>query len=209
MALPKYFEAIENHLDQYFDENDEIMVIDEKESPDFHLDVYWVKPNINRNYTLLMTNGISSVPLNTPDKQFSKYIELCIILPKEWDMENENWRKPINYWPIELLKNIGRYPLKHNTWLGYGHTIPEIEPIIGTAFVATILLKSKVLPENFQKIKYGKTKIEMYTLFPLYFEELSYKKRYGTEKLLELFEKDKIYDIINIKRKNVCKDIKE
>jgi hypothetical protein len=42
--------------------------------------------------------------------QFSKYIELCIILPEKWDMDNENWRKPINYWPIELLKNIGRYP---------------------------------------------------------------------------------------------------
>ena len=209
MALPKYFEAIENHLDHYFDKNDEIMVFDEKESPDFHLDVYWIKPNVNRNYTLLITNGISSVPLNIPDKHFSKYIELCIILPKEWDVKNENWRKPANYWPIELLKSIGRYPLEHNTWLGYGHTIPEIKPIAGTKFVATILLKSKILPEKFQEIKYEKTKIELYTLFPLYFEELNYKKKHGTEKLLELFEKGKIYEIVNIKRKNVCEDIME
>jgi hypothetical protein len=208
MALPKYFEAIENHLDNFIEKDNDITVFDEIESPDFHLDVYWIKPNKDRNYILLMTNGISSIPLKTPKKDFSKYIELCILLPKGWKLENEDWRKDKNYWPIKILKDIGRYPSRNDTWLGYGHSIPTGIPIIGTKFTGILLIKSKILPEEFQQIKYGRNKIELYTLLPLYGEELEYKKNNGTKKLLELFEEKNINEIINIKRKNVCKDIK-
>jgi hypothetical protein len=204
MSIPKYFEAIENHLDKYFQADDEIIVFDEKCSPDFHLDVYWIKPNVYRDYTLLMTNGISSTALNVPDESIPRYIELCILLPKEWKLENEDWKKPENYWPIELLKAIGPYPFHHNTWLGFGHTIPEHNHIIGTNFTATIVLKSKRLPAEFQQIDYGDTTIELYTLFPLFHEELEYKKEKGTHELLKLFDKEDIDDVININRKNVC-----
>jgi hypothetical protein len=205
MALPEYFKAIEDHLDKFIENTGEITVFDEKKSLDFHLDVYWIKPDEYRNYIILMTNGISSKPFETPDKQLSRYIELCILLPPNWKLENDSWKKQKNYWPIELLKSIGRYPLENNTWLGYGHTIPNGEYIIGTKFVATILLKSKILPDDFQQIIYGEKIIELYTLFPLYKEELDYKIKHGTNALLELFDKNNISDIINIKRKNVCR----
>ena len=206
--IPKYFEIIENHLDKYIGSCDEIIVFDEKKSPDFHLDVYWIRPDINRNFTILMTSGVSSMPLETPEQQFSKYIELCILLPPNWDLKDNNWKKPENCWPIKLLKSIGRYPSQNNTWLGFGHTISTGEHIIGTKFMSVILLKSKSLPKNFQKIKYEKDMIELYTIFPLYLEELNYKRKNGTNKLLELFDKENIDDIINIKRKNVCEKIK-
>jgi hypothetical protein len=205
MVVSKYFEAIDNHLDEFIHNSDEIIVFDEIESPDFHLDVYWIKPDQSRNFTILMTNGVSSLPLKTPEKQFSKYIELCMLLPQNWDLHNNNWKKPKNYWPIELLKSIGRYPSENNTWLGFGHSIPTGEPIIGTKFESVILLKSRTLSDDFQKIKYGKERIELYTLFPLYIEEQNYKNENGTSKLLELFDKENINDIVNIKRKNVCK----
>ena len=205
--IPKYFEIIENHLDKHIDNCDEIIVFDEIKSPDFHLDIYWIKPD--RNYSILMTNGVSGIPMETPEQQFSKYIELCILLPPNWDLKDNNWKKPKNYWPIKLLKDIGRYPSQNNTWLGFGHTISTGEPIIGTKFISAILLKSKRLSENFQKIKYGEDTIELYTIFPLYLEELIYKQKNGTNKLLELFDEENINDIINIKRKNICKKLKE
>ena len=114
MALPEYFQAIENHLDKYFSDNDEIVVFDEIKSPDFHLDVYWVKPNENRNFHILLTNGVSSKPMETPNKDFSPYVELAILLPMEWELENIEWKRPENYWPISLLKGIGRYPHQNN-----------------------------------------------------------------------------------------------
>jgi hypothetical protein len=211
-ALSNFFETVDNHLDKFIDEYDKyITVFHEIESPAFHLDVYWIKPDINRDrdYTILMTNGVSSIPLNTPKKQFSKYIELCILLPPNWKLENDNWKKQRNYWPIELIKSLGRYPSENNTWLGYGHTIPTGEPIIGTKFMSVMLIKSKTLSDDFQRIKCGKDIIELYTLFPLYSEELNYKQENGTSKLLELFDEENIDDIINIKRKNVCKNIIE
>jgi len=204
-----YFEIIENHLAKYIDNCNEIIVFDEIKSPDFHLDIYWIKPDINRIYSILMTNGVSSIPMETPEQPFSKYIELCILLPPNWDLKDNNWKKPKNYWPIKLLKDTGRYPSQNNTWLGFGHTISTGEPIIGTKFMSVILLKSKRLPENFQKIKYGEDAIELYTIFPLYSEELNYKQKNGTNKLLELFDEKNIDDIINIKRKNICRRIKE
>jgi len=207
MALPKYFEAIENHLDDYFDNDDEIVVFDEKESKDFHLDVYWIKPNFKRNYSILLTNGISSCPLKTPDSKFSPYIELAILLPEELKLSNDLWKLPENNWPISLIKKIGRYPSQNNTWLGFGHTIPQPinEPIYRTEFIATLLLKSKTLPEQFQKIKYGENIIDVYLLFPLYYEELEYKKNNGTNMLIDKFIENEIDDIIDINRKNVCK----
>jgi hypothetical protein len=149
MALPKHFEAIENHLDVFMGKDSDILVFDEIHSQDFHLDVYWIKPNKDRNYLLLMTSGVSGIPLKTPKKIFSKYIELCILLPKEWKLEKENWRKPKNYWPIEILKSTGRYPSENATWLGYGHSIPTGIPISGTKFTGIVLIKSNILPDEF------------------------------------------------------------
>lgn len=206
MALPPHFQAIEKHLDQFFDSKDEIVVFDEKESPDFHLDAYWIKPNDFRNYHILLTNGVSTRPLKTPSKEFSSYIELAILLPKYWNLGNEQWKAESNYWPISLLKGIGRYPHENNTWLGFGHTIPEAEneTISGTKFTATILLKSKTLPPAFQTIPYENNAIEIFLLFPLYKNELTYKTQKGTDSLIDLFQRNNINDIIDINRKNVC-----
>ncbi|MDR1677291.1 MAG: suppressor of fused domain protein, partial [Deltaproteobacteria bacterium] len=179
----------------------------EIESPDFHLDVYWIKPNVDRNFSILMTNGVSSTPLETPNIKFTKYIELCMLLPSDWDLTDDNWKKPENFWPLDLLKTVGRYPSKTNTWLGFGHSMPTGIPIIGTKFTAIVLIKSKTLSDDFQKIKCGRNTIEIYTLYPLYLEELNFKIKNGIDALLELYDKEDISDIINIKRKNVCKNI--
>ena len=207
MDLPKYFEAIENHLDKYFEVDNEIIVFHEKESPDFHLDIYWIKPNRNRKYIILMTNGVSSFPLKTPKNEFFPFIELCILLPENWNFENDKWKLLENYWPIKLLKNIGRYFFENNTWLGYGHAIPLNELLAGTNFVATIVLNSGILPKKFQKIEYGENIIKLYTVFPLFHEEYEYTKKNGANKLLDLFMKKNINEIIDIKRMNVCRNI--
>ena len=52
---------------------------------------------------------------------------------------------------------------------------------------------------NFQMKSKGK--INFYQLFPLYKEELEYKQKYGTDALLDRFNKD-IIPIVNNKREN-------
>ncbi|MDR0518749.1 MAG: suppressor of fused domain protein [Clostridiales Family XIII bacterium] len=73
--------------------------------------------------------------------------------------------------------------------------------------MAVILLKSKTLPDDFQKIKCGKDTIELYTITPLFLEELNYKKNNGANQLMELLDEEGISDIINLQRKNVCKEL--
>jgi hypothetical protein len=202
MAVPDNYDAIDNHLSMFFDEGDEIMFFHEKESSDFHLDVCVIKPNKEyRDYTILLTRGVSSMLL--PRDSISKYIELCILLPPSWDLDN--WKDEKNFWPLGLIRSTGRYPSENNTWLGFGHTIPNVKPEPGTDFMGTLVTKSITLPDDFQRIKYGEDTIEIFTLVPLYIEELKYARDNGSDALLDLFDKENIGDIIDVNRKNVCK----
>jgi len=202
MNLSKSHKIVDAHLLKYFD-NNEFMIFHEKESQYFHLDIYWIKPNESRNYNILLTNGISSQPFNTPDKNLTKYIELCILLPPDWVSDN-NWKQPEKNWPITLLSSTGRYPFQNKTWLGFSHTIETGYLLPGTNFEGIILLKSTMLPTDFQKIDYKENNIEIYTVFPLYMNELNFVRNNNLKDLMELFDKEKFNDIVNINRKNVC-----
>jgi len=203
MNLSESHKIVADHLHKYCTE-DEYMIFHEKESKFFHLDIYWIKPNEYRNYNLLLTNGISALQFDTPDKSLTGYIELCILLPPDWISDN-NWTSLEKNWPITLLSRIGRYPFQNKTWLGFSHTIETGDPLPGTNFEALILLKSTSLPENFQKIAYGENNIEIYTVFPLYMNELNLVRNKGLKELMELFDKEKFNDIIDINRLDVCK----
>jgi hypothetical protein len=203
MNLSESYEIVKAHLQEYCDEDD-YMIFHEKESTLFHLDIYWVKPNENINYNLLLTNGISSLPFETPDVSLSKYIELCMLLPPDWILDN-NWSQPEKNWPLTLLPKLGRYPFQNKTWLGFGHTLETGEKFPGTNFEGIMLLNSVSLDDEFLNIKYGNNNIKIYTIFPLYLEELNFARSNSSNELLALIDKENINDIINITRKNVCK----
>jgi len=202
MNLSSY-ETVNSHLQKYCNE-DECMIFHERESTIFHLDIYWVKPNDNINYNLLLTNGISSMPLETPNKSFSKYIELCVLLPPDWISDND-WAQPEKNWPLTLLPKLGRYPFQNNTWLGFGHTLETGGKLPGTDFEGIMLLNSVSINNEFMNIKYGDNNIKVLMIFPLYIEELNFARNNDSLKLLELIDKANINDVIDVNRKNVCK----
>ena len=62
------------------------------------------------------------------------------------------------------------------------------------------------LSEEFTTIPLkNKKQIDIYTLIPLYPEELEFKKKTNVNELLEKFDKNNIEEIVKIGRKNVCK----
>jgi hypothetical protein len=206
IMMPDSYRAVEHHLDLFFGEDDGIVVFDEKVSPDFHLDVYWIPANQKRNYHILLTSGVGSIPMNTPDPSLNSRIELFILLPSDWPLEIEKLQDERNYWPIGLLKDLGRYPHTHKTWLGYGHTVPEGQgkTIAGTQFAATLLTKAATLSPEFQRVEFGDTCIDLLMLFPLYHEEYAFKRAAGIEALDARFDEKNISDIIDVKRCNAC-----
>jgi Suppressor of fused protein (SUFU). len=125
--FPKYYEedeveCVEAHVKEQFGDFEN--VFHELVSPDIHVDIAIVDPTPERDYYTLVTMGMGAHKMNTPS-ELAEYklerAEVMICLPSDWDIHNEDetW-----YWPIRWLKILARLPIEHDTWLGWGHTIP-------------------------------------------------------------------------------------
>lgn len=66
--------------------------------------------------------------MTVPDPEVPRYAELVISLPPFWPLDEQSWRDERHYWPVRLLKTLGRLPHEYDTWLGVGHTIPNGDP---------------------------------------------------------------------------------
>lgn len=186
-------------------------VIHEIVSPDIHLDIIPVPPTEEDPYYKLITMGMGAFSMNVPEdfKEYElEHAELVLYLPKYWNIESAEEKY---YWPIRYLKILGRLPIENDTWLGFGHTVhgnAEKEPFAeNTAFNSILLLNAcNLLYENLDlRLSSGK-KINFYQLFPLYQEELEYKMEHSLDELLDLFSEDDLLPVLNIRRRNYCKE---
>ncbi len=208
--LPNSVEIIDNHLDQFFDKDSDIMVFDEIESELIHRDVYLIKATEERPYHILLSCGMSALPMKVPNGiESSKFIETMILLPKEWNLEYGSFSEEKNYWPIRIMKEIMMLPHENETWFGFGHTYGHEEDeefAEGIGFNSIMLASSMELSDEFTHIELDNGKVvDIYTLIPLYKEELEFKMKNGASALLEKFDKFGIEEIVKIGRKNVCK----
>ncbi|MFI8711774.1 suppressor of fused domain protein [Brevibacillus brevis] len=212
-APMEYVEEIGNHFQTVF-AGRESSVFHEIISDTIHIDVNVMSPTEEEPFWVLYTNGMSDLPMTIPDEiqeQMEENIEraeLMIFLPASWELTQESLQDENNYWPIRLMKMLARFPHHYNTWLGYGHTIPnyqEYEPYAdGTGLNGVVLFQ---LSEEISVIptKDG-NKIHAYFLLPLYKEEMEYKLEHGMDALLDkLFELEDDALILNPSRRNTCK----
>ena len=207
--VPNSVNIIDSHLDQFFDENADIVVFDEIKSEIIHRDIFFIKATEDRPYHILLSCGMSALPMNVPtDIQSSEFAEVMILLPKEWNLNTETFSDERNYWPIRVMKELMMLPHSNKTWLGFGHSFShegDEEFAKGVGFNSVILVNSMELSSDFTQIKLENDKvIDIYTLVPLYREELEFKKKYSTNELLGKFEQFGIEEVVKIGRKNVC-----
>lgn len=202
-------EAISNHIENMIGPVE--MVFHELVSDQVHIDVYWVKATDDRPYHVLVTSGMSDKAMHVPAeyKDIPRHLELCLLLPADWKISEEAFRDENNYWPVRWLKTVARFPHSYNTWLGYGHTIPngeEAAPFAGnTNLGCMLLLPSVTLPEEFYHLKTETKDIHFLCLYPLYPDELNFKLKHGVDKLLDKFESANVSDIIDPARDSACK----
>lgn len=204
-------EQISEHIERHLGEVE--TVYHEIVSDTVHIDVHFVKPSERFPFARLITSGMSDLPMTTPqDIDVPKFLELIVTLPPEWRLdqasfEDENW-----YWPVRQIKYLARFPHKYQTWLGWGHTIPNgdpAEPFAPTTKLSgSIVLPSITVPDDFHTLKIDEEKeITFYAVVPLYKEEMDLKLRSGSDKLLERLGKKGISDVINPNRTNVAKKL--
>ncbi|ULQ58581.1 suppressor of fused domain protein [Brucepastera parasyntrophica] len=198
-------DCIESHVEEYFGINEN--VFHELVSPDIHVDILIIEPVPERNYYVLVTMGMGAHRMNVPEELEDYQLdraELVICLPPDWkfDSEDEKW-----YWPLRWLKILARLPGEYDTWLGWGHTVPNDGPFAENTRLSSILL---INPWSFGEESYeckmpDGSIVNFYQLIPLYEEEMQYKIDNDAEKLLELFDGEDM-EYVNIHRENVCKD---
>ncbi|MDR1560436.1 MAG: suppressor of fused domain protein [Clostridiales bacterium] len=194
--------TIIEHFETYFGKADSVLT-DDKDG----IDIYIVSPTIERPCYTLFTQGMSSRPMRVPpDMEGYEYAEIMLHLPFYWTLD----RRPENYWPIEWLKKLARYPREHDTWLFYGRLIKGKED--GEAFAyntelscftlgATRMLPSDTDRDAFSMLDVSSGKVVyFFTVLPLYIDEAAYRQEHSAEELFELFDNNNISDIIDIHR---------
>jgi hypothetical protein len=205
----EFIEEISNHIVRHL--GPVPTVLHEIVSDTVHIDVHIILPNEHFDGIRLVTSGMSDLPMTVPDGSgCPEFAELLVTLPAHWKLDQESFKDEAWYWPIRLLKYLARLPHKHNTWLGFGHTIPNGDPAEryapGVQFNGAIILPSVTTPPEFSQLSIPNTKsIQFYSVVPLFQEEMELKLRKGSDELLERFDKNGINDFIRLERKNVAK----
>ncbi len=198
--------SVEDHLQQHIGSG---MVFHELISGYVHLDVHLIFPTPAHNYHTLVTSGMSDLPMHVPeDYQYLQYAELMLCLPPDWPLEQAAFKDERNYWPIRLLKILGRLPHQFDTWLGIGHTMPNGDPPApfagNTALCGAILATPRLFGEGFAELAVRADKtINFYSVIPLYAEEMSFKLNYGSEALFQRLAP--VTELLDTQRMNVCR----
>jgi hypothetical protein len=175
-----------------------------------HIDVFYVEPTDAKPYHTLITSGMSDLPMTVPDgaEEF-QHAELLLGLPPSWPLTREAFQDERNYWPVRWLKMLARLPHEYDTWLGYGHTIPNGDPpkpfAPSTKLCCQLLLLPVLTPAEFLTLETAERIIHFYAVVPLYLEEMNFKLRHGTEALEELLRKQEVTELLDVRRPNVCK----
>lgn len=204
MCLEEISDHIERHIGPIK------MVFHEILSDTVHIDVHHVEPSDGRPFHSLITSGMSDLPMKTPHPDMPRYLELLIHLPPDWKLAQDDWDDEAWYWPIRQLKYLARFPHKLDTFLGYGHTIPNGDPpepyAKNTKLNCMLIVPPLSTPAEFDELVIDEEKtIHFMAMVPLYREETDLKLRKGTDALLEKFSENDITDVLDIGRPNVAK----
>lgn len=175
-----------------------------------HLDILVVEATEERPFHVLVTSGVSDMPMAVPGGlEDERRVELVIALPADWPLAMEAFQDERHYWPLRWLKQVGRLPHAYGTWIGWGHTIPNGDPpapIADTRFAGVLLMPPYFLPAGFFRLqtRAGET-VTFYQLMPLHADEMDLKLREGADALEALFEKHNVDLVIDPHRASVAR----
>lgn len=195
-------DALGAHVDRFFGHSEN--VFHEIVSPDIHVDIYIIEPTAERNYYTLVTSGMGAHRMNVP-RELAEYklerAEVLVYLPADWNIQSHDEKY---YWPLRWLKILARLPIEQNTWLGWGHTVPNGEPFAAnTRFSGVLLINPEETKEGAAvcQLPDGE-EVNFYQMIPLYEEEMNFKIKNGAEVLLEKMRE--VSSVVDIDRASVC-----
>lgn len=188
----------------------------EIDSEFLHVDVFVMQAPTKQDFHVLYTTGMSALPMTLPAELLPQYrdlerAEMLLLLPAEWDIltgyEEDKDVPDRLWWPVRLMKYLARFPHEYKTWLGWGHTLPNSATFV--PYDESTKLCGAMLGALQERISVYRaeddTQINLYTVMPLYREEMEYQKAAGTEALMQKLAALKGFGMIVFPdRPNVC-----
>jgi hypothetical protein len=202
-------EAVTEYMEQHVGAVDR--VFHELLSDQVHIDIHHIAPSEERPLHVLFTTGMSSKPMRPPEEAAGcEYAELIVLLPPWWPIGEQELEDEESYWPIRQMKALARLPHSYDTWLWFGHTVPNGDPpqpyCESTGLCCMMLNLPVVLGEDFGTLVLADgRKVELFTLCPLHADEVELKLEHGTEELLSRLYQEYVPDIIEADRPSVVK----
>jgi Suppressor of fused protein (SUFU) len=194
-----WLQQIRSHVERHIGRIDRVFPGDTGQGT---ADVLHVRPVESRPYHTLVTAGMSTVAMQVPsDVNAPDRLELMMTLPEGW--------QPGGEWPVRLLQSLSRTPRERDSWLGWGHTVPNGDPpqplAPHTQLCGAIIAPSLLVPVAFYELSIDGERVAFYSVIPLYREELELHAREGMAALLERLLHSDINDVVYLKRKNVAR----
>jgi hypothetical protein len=201
-------EILEDHIDSAFGKVE--TVFHELLSDLVHIDVHVIPPTESRNFTTLVTSGMSDLPMAAPERAPQcRFAELLLHLPPDWPVSDAAFEDEQFYWPVRLLKSLARFPHEYDTWLWWGHTLPNGDPAEpyepSFPFSCALIKESWVYSAESATLMCSPEKtVQFFAVAPLFQDEMELKLRKGTETLLKRWSKRRIIpELVTPKRQNV------
>ncbi len=168
--------------------------------------VHLCAPTEQRPMVTMYTTGMSDREMVVDaGSDGRRHAELVMFLPPDWPIDgaggvSDDARLA---WSVQWLEGLTRYPHLSKRGVGPGHLIPtgQDEPLAGTKFTAFVLLEPTTLP--FAIPTQDGREIKLLTLFPLYPEEVTLKRKAGMSALLTRLREAGIGDLAEPARRNV------
>lgn len=177
-------------------------VFHEERSRYVHVDVHVVAPRPDRPHYTLVTSGMSAAPMRLAcDHGVElRYAEVAVCLWPGWT--------PDCAWPVRWLQDMARFPHEYDSWLGFGHSVPNGDPaerIDDTDYTGMVFLPLLSEPVEAASIRRGSAKrVEVLAMWPVYEEEMQYKLSRGVFPLMRRFAKSGVTDIVSPHRPNAA-----
>ncbi len=148
-----------------------------------------IRPNETHPYLVLFTNGMSDLPMTTPEGHGEwRFAELVMHLPPEWPHPREAEGDPNWLWPLHQLRKLAYYPHVNETWLGLPAAIVSTEDppaSLGPNTDQTCLLALPNIGKLKPRLKTADDRVvNFFTITPLYTEERDYELQNGAEVFL-------------------------
>jgi hypothetical protein len=176
---------------------------------DPEITLHLIAPNEKQRNYVLFTTGMSTLPQKTPTGyEEYQYTELAIFLPGDWPFSKKILSDPQYSWMFQWLRKIACYPHLHKTWLGGPIAVISNEhppkPLAPGMPMTSLLLLANL--EDCGPIAVPEDKeIQIYTVIPLFTEEMQLEKKQGIGALMQLFDLYKVTKVVDAKRSNVVK----